>query len=378
MDRKYSILHLIESLGVAGAEIRLLEDVRHLGGFNHRVCYLFPEHSLKDRFNELSVRTDCLGVKNKHNPWDYLRGYQRLMRIIFEYKPDIIHSHLFYANILARLTTVFYWRAKYIQTIHCPDYEKKNDFLYSPWRHLTEFATFLIKRPKSIAVSEYVKKKSVETLGLKADKVTVIYNYLSEDWFAKKVNNNLSSGIKMVVSVGRLEKQKGFEYLIRATRIVINQGKKIRVDIAGEGTLRNSLTGLINKLNLKDYVFLSGKIKDVPEFLNKADIFIFPSLDEGLGISLIEAMSLGKICIASDVGPVPEIIQDNKDGFLVPPADPEALADKIRYCLDNEDIYEEVSNNARLKAQKKFSANNSVRLLTDYYNSVMKERHGCG
>ncbi|MBN1913115.1 MAG: glycosyltransferase [Candidatus Omnitrophica bacterium] len=371
-DKQYRLLHIIESLGRGGAEKRLYEDVKNLKDFQHRVCYLFPNGDLEDDFQKAGVEVDCLGMRGEKDLIGFLQGYGRLLGVISQYRPDVIHSHLFYANIMARLAAFFYRKAKYVQTIHCPDYTKDIGFIYSPYRHLLEFLSFLFKKPKFIAVSHYVKAESVKSLRLKSEEVTVIYNYLGREWFDRNQSLPADNGTLKVISVGNLKEGKGFEYLIRAARIIKDKGIKISVSIAGEGGLRGPLMRLISGLGLDSVVLLPGRIENTRDFILQSDIFVFPSEFEGLGIALIEAMSQERLCIASCVGPIPEIIEDGEDGFLVPPKDPEALAAKITECFNEEGLYPELRKKARAKARARFFQDTQVGLLRDYYRAVLR------
>jgi glycosyltransferase involved in cell wall biosynthesis len=369
MRGKIKVLHLIENLGRGGAELRLLEDVRNLTDFNHKVCYLFKnDNELENDFKKAGAETHCLYM---HSPLDLWEGLIRLLRLIRGYKPHIIHSHLFWANIISRLSSIFSPSIDYVQTIHFPDYAKDGSFIYSRTRHYIEFITLFLKRPKFIAVSEYVKKESIKSLRLNEGEVTVIYNYLNDNWFSNVVTFT-ENNTKKILSVGRLHKQKGFEYLIKAMRIVLDSGREVFLSIVGDGPEMKSLMRLIKTLGLNKNVFLLGKRSEIQKLILESDIFVLPSVNEGLGIALIEAMSQGRICLAFNVGPIPEIIEDNVDGFLVSAKDVADLADKIIYVLDNFPHCRDIAENARFKAKTKFSRDSSVRQLRDYYNNILE------
>lgn len=371
MTEKQTILHIIEGLKRGGAESRLFEDVRNLTEFNHKVCYLFEnQNELEGNFKSIGVDTCCLHM---HSPLDLWKGFIKFLHLIKSCRPDIIHSHLFWANIISRLSCIFHPFIGCVQTIHFPDYTRDDSFIYSRRRHYIEFITLFFKRPKFIAVSEYVKKESIKSLGLNENEVTVIYNYLNDNWFSNVVTFR-ENNPKKILSVGRLHKQKGFEYLIKAMRIVLDSGREALLSIAGDGPERQALSGMIKDLNLDRHIFLLGHRNEIKKLISESEVFVFPSINEGLGIALIEAMSQGKICIAFDVGPISEIIENDIDGFLVSPKDINALASKIVYVLDNFSQCRNIAKNARFKAKAKFSKENSVRKLKNHYNNILNKK----
>lgn len=366
---KHSILHVIETLERGGAESRLLEDVRNLVEFNHEVCYLFKDKdSLEDEFRKVGAKVYCLAMRNNI---DFFNGFIRFFLLIKKCKPDIIHTHLFFSNIISRLACIFYPKIAYVQTIHAPDYKKNGSYIYSHYRYILELVTLMFKTPRFIAVSEYVKKQSLKSLRIKEGDVEVIYNYLNDNWLSDFEPEKRENNPRKMISVTHLHKQKGVEYLIRAMKIVLDSGKVGLLYIVGDGQEKQSLSILIQNLNLDKNVFLLGKRNDVRKLISENDIFIFPSVNEGLGIALIEAMSQEKICIAFSVGPIPEIIDDGFNGFLVQSRDIEALAKKIIYVIDNYPQCKEISERARLKVKAKFSKENSVRLLAKCYHKIL-------
>jgi len=146
----------------------------------------------------------------------------------------------------------------------------------------------------------------------------------------------LGDGKVLVGSVGRLVSTKGFEYLVRAARQVIDARPAVRFAIAGDGPQRAQLEDLIAALNLTGYVHLCGFRPDVANFLSALDLFACSSLQEGLPIAVIEAMMVGKPVVATDVGGIPEAVLPGATGLLVAPGQPEDLAAAILEALERD------------------------------------------
>jgi glycosyltransferase involved in cell wall biosynthesis len=122
-----------------------------------------------------------------------------------------------------------------------------------------------------------------------------------------------------------------------------------------------------------DHFHLLGAQQNVVDFLRACDIFVFPSLYEGLGIALIEAMAAGCVCVATNTGPIPEVIQNGKDGILVPTADPDALARAVCDLLGDPVRRSQLSAAAKQTAFSKFQPKQQAEQLTRIYESVLDE-----
>jgi glycosyltransferase involved in cell wall biosynthesis len=139
----------------------------------------------------------------------------------------------------------------------------------------------------------------------------------------------VNDGEVLVGSLGRLDPQKGFEFLIQAAARVVTEAPNVRFAIAGDGPQRKQLEDLINALGLREHFHLIGFRTDSADFLAALDIFAISSLWEGLPLALIEVMQLGKTGVATTVGGIPEVVQDHVNGLLVPPRDADKLAAAI-------------------------------------------------
>jgi glycosyltransferase involved in cell wall biosynthesis len=127
-------------------------------------------------------------------------------------------------------------------------------------------------------------------------------------------------------------------------------------------------------LGVADHFHLLGAQPNVPEFLRSCDVFVFPSLYEGLGIALIEAMAAGAACIATNVGPIPEVVQDGRDGVLVLPADPDGLARAVCELLGDPSRRAQLGTAATETALRRFQPKESAARLTRIYESMVKDR----
>jgi glycosyltransferase involved in cell wall biosynthesis len=198
-------------------------------------------------------------------------------------------------------------------------------------------------------------------------KEKVIYNGISPEFLAKASENRLKSnadGTFRITYIGRLVKVKGVDLLIQAVAKNAEE-RSVVLDVVGDGEERMNLEKLAEKLGLAEKVQFHGRQSDVTKFLKKSDIFVYPSVwQEVFGISIVEAMAHGLPCIANNVGGIPEIIEDGKNGFLTKEPTASGLAEAIRRvtALYENGGIEEVSRNAKARAQE-FSVQRTCDLM---------------
>lgn len=174
-------------------------------------------------------------------------------------------------------------------------------------------------------------------------------NFFSRQYFGKRE--------KKIVSVGRLDKQKNHELLLKAFSLIIDEFGEYTLHIYGEGSERDQLTKMIKNLNLERKVFLEGNVENVVEGIYKATLFVLSSDYEGMPNALIEAMSCGLPCVSTDFlgGGARVLIENGKNGYLVKCNDVTGMSRCMKMILSSEDIREKIGNNAA-KINKQYSS----------------------
>lgn len=194
---------------------------------------------------------------------------------------------------------------------------------------------------------------------IKSDFVKVIYNGIKIDHKGYIEPKEIGEQI-IIGSAGRLSKEKGHMYLVRMAVILKEKEVKFKIRVAGEGSQRKKLEKEIEKNNLKDEFELVGFKKDLSEFYNHIDLFILPSIWEGFGFVLLEAMSYKLPVIAFDTGSSAEIIQDNKNGFIIQDYSVDLLAERVVELYKNSDLRKEMGEEGYNILKEKFSVENSL------------------
>lgn len=196
----------------------------------------------------------------------------------------------------------------------------------------------------AIVLSNTWKKICENMIGIPHDKLKIIHNAVDIRTFRPlskvqcKYSLQLPHNKKIIFSLGSLIERKGFNYLIDAMEIVAEKRKDVLCFIGGSGPLEGVLQKQITELNLQNHIKLVGFVSDelLPLWMNACDIFVFPSLNEGVPLVMFESLACGKPFVGTKVGGIPEIISSEDYGLLVEPANPEDLAEKILIAIGNE------------------------------------------
>jgi len=237
-----------------------------------------------------------------------------------------------------------------------------------------------IKSPKSynlstkvVCVSKQVKEY-LKSKGVKEEKLEVIYTGIDTDKFIPEIKKDFKKewGIKDEVVVGIvavLRSQKRHMDLLEAIKTIDN----IKLIIVGEGPQRRNIENFIKNNNLENKVIMMGHREDVDLILPNFDIFVLPSREEALGTSLLEAQSAGVCALGSRVGGIPECIKENHTGLLFEPLNPQDLKEKLQILVNDKDLREQFSNNAREFIVKNFSVEKMVKNTKKLYERVVDE-----
>jgi glycosyltransferase involved in cell wall biosynthesis len=320
---------------------------------------------------------------------DVPKGVLRLRRLLQKSRPDLIHTHLWAANVIGRIVGRLSG-VPVISSIHNPDHEPDawNDgAAVSPLKRrlalLMDRWTANFGCERLIAVSEYVRRSAHERLGFPLEQVDLLYNpidvarFHSGAWRGRRKlieELGLPEGSVILLNVARVSPQKGLLYAIRALPAVREKYPEaclISVGATVDQRWLSRLKAEAVSLGVARHTYFLGVRRDIADLLRCCDLFVFPSLYEGLGISLIEAMASCCACVASQAGPIPEVISHGIDGWLFPPADFQALADAICSLLADEDKRKSLGKAAAESVLARFHPEPAARKLEGIYDAVL-------
>ena len=365
---KMRILYVIDSMTKDGAESQLLKTLTAFAPDKYEV-YVVLSRVEGERIAELANLPCIRDVTTLAGESRQVKLFEKafaLGGIIKAVKPDIVHSWLWYSNFLCGVSRRWgLWRKIPFIVSQRGDYHAR----YAKFRlWLTE--KFIYN------TADCLLTNSVQIQGhlhhLYPDrKIISISNLLElpdEEWKPPQVGEDED---KLIICVGRFAPEKGHCYLIEALRLRNRKYVRWHCTFFGEGELESELRELAASHQLSDKLMFPGFSEDVFSELLKADVFVLPSLHEGSPNALIEAMGVGMPCIASDVGGVKDLIDNEKNGIRVPPQDSVALAEALHRLLTDTDFAKELGKNARATIQQKFNSTESIRKLEEIYQSFL-------
>ncbi|HKK53952.1 MAG TPA: glycosyltransferase [Patescibacteria group bacterium] len=363
--KKIKIIQLITGLNTGGAEMVVKDLALNIDKekFEVVVISILPIGKIGEEIKKSGVKVLSLNAKFKYNPiitW-------KLFKILKKEKPDILNTHLFHADLMGRIIGRLSKIPKIISTFHSIDIgSKKRELIISFIKD---------KSDMNIAVSKIVASEMNKRKLSKSGNIKVIYNGVNLEKFPFKNKResrkklNIDQNVNLFVSTGRLTKAKGYNYLIKAVKEIKDNSLFI---ILGEGIEREILEKEVKNEGLENKIILKGNVTNVNDYLQAADFFIMPSLWEGFCIALIEAAVTKKTIITTKVGIVPEIIEKNKNGFLVEPANTEQLVEKINYVLSlSKKEKEKIGDLARKTVKERFSLDKMIKKYEDLYFKLL-------
>lgn len=209
--------------------------------------------------------------------------------------------------------------------------------------------------------------------GVRKEKIRVIHSGIDPAPFGKRPPAPRRSSAPAIGTVAVLEERKGHRFLLEAAALLKRRGMRLELRFAGEGSRKHELQSMAAEWGLAEQVQFRGFVADIPEFLAGIDIFILPSLYEGLGVAVIEAMAAGKPVIATRVGGLPELVEDGVSGFLVPQRDPEALAESIARLLGQEGLMEAMGRRGSEKVERDLTIEGMAKKNEAYYYELLEE-----
>ena len=382
-----TILYLIDTLQTGGTERSLLDITSRLdrNRFTPVVCRAYAGGELEARFTAAETPVVTLGLQGKYH---LLRGARRFARLIRKTTPDLVHTSLFRSDQIGRLA------CRWTGT---PIVSSMVNVSYEPVRirenpHLSARKLDILRRIDAFSarwvnhfhsVSQTVLNSNCRYLNIPAERVRVIPRGRVIEQFQTKnpnIRNQLlnSLGIPeaapLLLNVGRLVDQKGQVHLIKALGHIHTSLPQAHLLLAGDGWNRDSLKRLANTLGISSRVSFLGTRSDIPDLLSACDIFVFPSLYEGLPGALIEAMLAGKPIIASDILEVREVIQPGFNGTLCNPSDAPSLADALLSLATDLPRQKRYARNAQDMAVRQYDIDKVVRDTEMFYENTIKRR----
>lgn len=366
---KINLLLLIATLDVGGAETQLVELAKRLDRerFNILVCCLTRGGPLEKHLKDGGINCYILGKRFKLD----FRVIPQLVHLLRREKIDILHTWMFTSNSFGRLAGILVRVPVIIASERGVDLWKNKLHLFIDWlfSHFTS---------KIICVSEGVKRFYQEKGRISADKLTVIYNGIDikkiEEGRGERIREEFELGPedRIVSTVARLAPGKGIEYLLQALPLVIRHFPRVKCFIVGQGPEEGKLKELSRQLEISPHTVFTGLRNDIQDIISISEVFVLPSLFEGFSNVLLEAMALGKPVVATRIPGNDELVIDGKTGILIPPQNPQSLANAILSLLKEPQKGREMGEGGRERIKRHFRLQSTVKKTEELYISLLK------
>ncbi len=362
------VLHILKSVG--GVEVIVKMIVNHLDADKVENIIVHDDES-KTYFdtNNTKLKSFRLPIKREVSLLDDYRCVIGLIKIVKSERPSVIHCHSAKAGLIGRIVGAI-TKTSVLYTPHAFSYLSAENKL-KKWLYLTiERYTKFQKNTKLLAISNSEKERGVNEVKYSPENVFVWHNSIKPIEIEVEKPSD-----KFISLIGRPSYQKNIEMMVRAIELVKIEISTIKLKIIGVGYHSpniKALETLISELNLKkniDIIAWGDRVSVLKE-IKRSEFLVSTARYEGLPLALIEALSLGKPCVVTEVDGNKDLITDSYNGFLVDNEDHIALAQKIILLCNDEELKKKLSSNALNSFLKKFNIEENIKYLEEIYEGV--------
>ncbi len=298
----------------------------------------------------------------------YFKALPIVKKIIKNFKPDIVHAHYATSYGLIGALSGFH------------------PYIISVWG--SDIFSFPLKSPIHKMILQYNLKKADKILSTSHIMAKETKKYINKDievtpfgidlekFKPMEVESLFDKNDIVIGTVKSLEKKYGIEYLIRAFKIVSDKyaDLPIKLLIVGGGSLENKLKKITKELKIESKTIFTGKVtfNDVPKYQNMLSVFVALSYNESFGVAVIEASACEKPVVVSNVGGLPEVVEDGVTGIVVPPGNPEKTAEAIEKLILNENLRKKMGKKGRERVKKYFNWDDNIRQMIRIYKNLLR------
>jgi glycosyltransferase involved in cell wall biosynthesis len=327
------------------------------------------------KLEQAGVKVREIAMKHAIRPVYDSAAFAQLWKLLRTERFDIVHSHSSKAGLLARPAARMTGAAT-VYTAHAFAFQRR---AAKPVRLALLLVERLLSRitDRLVAVSEGECEVVVRNKVAAAEKVEIIVNGLDFSEFRGQVDRKakakelgIDNHYRVVGMVARIVAQKGFQYFLRAAEIVLNRFPDTIFVLVGDGERRNEAEALVKSLNISGRVVMTGNREDIPAIYSVFDVFVLPSLWEGLPYAVLEAMAMGKPVIATRIPGIEELIDDGQTGCLVPPGDAASLSEAILMLLGDTERANQMGRAAQRAVREKYRLETQIRKLENLYRDI--------
>lgn len=373
------VLQIIINLEIGGAQEIVRTLVEHLAASDCTpVVCTFKDGPLRRDIEQLGIKVEVLDLP-RHSVValplfliDMVRIWQALAQLIRKHDINIVQTNILGSLNFLVLTlpwatnlSVVLWTFQNVQFLPSKKDVSRYHWLVKPKRYVHRLLYRLASHRVSgfIAVSDEVCESMIKQIGPIQDKITVICNSVDIKRYERSVDKHavrqqlgLETNTRLIATVATLKEQKGHRYLIDAAATIVPQHPDCHFLFVGDGKLRGKLQAQVRESGLSGNIHFLGSRRDVPDLLAASDLFVLPSLWEGLPMALIEAMAASMPVVATAVSGTVQVMIPGETGLVVPPGNSQMLAGAMIELLSDPARAQAMGIAAKQRVQAEFSA----------------------
>ncbi len=373
-NRRIKILYIVDGFRLGGAETKLLELLKHLDRKNYHIsiCSLNNEGELRKDFENLGAKVKVLGRKHRFD----ISIIPKLIQFCKREKFDIVQNILFYADVVGTLSAKL---AGVLGVISWETISHENES-YEPVHRQIAYRFGMKFVDRIVAVSEDVRQSIVKLRNINPGKIITIHYGVNLTKYnnAKRnaaVDFPCNARFPSIAVVARLNEVKGHKYLIEALKKVVEHFPNLKCLFVGDGNYRKDLEEMVREFGLNNNVQFLGFCDNIEEILQTSDLFVLPSISEGLPNALLEAMACSVPVVATSVGGIPEVIKDGFNGILVPTRNETALSEKIVKLAKDREYMMKLGKEGRKSVESHYSLQKQIEEFQSVYNELIIEKN---
>ena len=361
------VLQLTTHMNIGGIANYIFELSRVLKGKGVDTIVASAGGDLEEGLGKAGISHERLNIKTKFefSPKVFLAAFA-VKRIVEKEGVDIIHAHTRVSQVTGAIASLI-TGIPMVTTCH-GYFKKRLRSVIDTWGD------------KVIAISAAVYRHLKEDLGVDDKRIELVYSGIDTYKFSKefsdteiaKTKKYLGLSGKIVIgTIGRLSPVKGQKFFIQAMDEVLKHRSDVAGLVVGNGPEGPSIKSLAMALGIDNRISFIDSVKDTREALAAIDIFVFPSVKEGLGIALLEALAMTKPCVASRTGGIEDIIKDGESGILADVGNPDAIASAILKLLSDENLRIKMGRSGRSLVQSRFTLDRMADDIARVYGELV-------
>ncbi|MGN2615662.1 glycosyltransferase family 4 protein [Aliivibrio fischeri] len=357
MNKAKKILHIQLLPLLSGVQRVTLNEINEVNtDYPNKYAYYVVCNGvgpLTDELEKIKIPFSLIPeLKRNISPFNDIKSLFKMIRFIKNEEFDIVHTHSSKTGLIGRLAAKISGVKKVVHTVHGFSFPAADNLISKIVFYFMEwFAKFFTDELFVLNKTDY--ELAIKKLKYNKDKVHIIPNGINIDRFRPQQKTH--DGFR-VVMVGRLWEQKNPMCLVYAAEMLLKKYSDINIDFIGDGDLRDTMQNYLNKNNLSNNIKILGWINDVDKLLPKYDLFVLPSLWEGMPLAILEAQSCGLPAVVSDIPGNSDLIHNNLNGFVFAKNDASDLSSKIEMIYLSVDLKKEMSLKARDIVCDKYSS----------------------